>query len=292
MSDFVIVTDATCDLPQDFTDKEGIDVVSMSYTIDSKTYSSLDKNALTPHEFFQKMREGSMATTALVNPLSAKEACEKYLKQNKDVLYIAFSSALSGSCDSAMQAADELNRQYDNKVYVVDSKCASLGEGLLIYYANKYKKEGHSAEETFKYTEELKNKICHYFTVNDLFHLYRGGRVSKSKAVIGSVLQIKPILYTNHEGKLIPLRNAFGRKKALMGLIACMQNKIGDNKNEIVFISHGDCEEEAKYLAEKIKERFGIEKFMINNIGAVVGSHSGPDTIALFFVGNDKIEEQ
>lgn len=290
MKDFVIITEATCDMPADYVKREKIEVIGMSFTIDLKTYDSTDADCITPHEFYSKMRNGSMATTALVNPLTAKAACEKHLKEGKDVLYIAFSSALSGSHDSAAQAAKELNEQYPNKVYLVDSKCASMGEGLLVYYANKYKKEGHSAEETYNYAEGLKDKICHYFTVNDLFHLYRGGRVSKGKAVIGSVLNIKPILYTNEEGKLVPLRNAFGRKKALMGMVACMQNKIGNNKNEIVFISHGDCLQDAEYLADKIKERFGINEFMISTIGPVVGSHSGPDTIALFFIGDNRLE--
>lgn len=291
MKEFVIVTDATCDLPADYVKKEGIDVIGMSFTIDLKTYNSDDADCISLAEFYSRMRAGSMATTALINPLTAKDACEKHLKQGKDVLYISFSSALSGSYQSAERAAEELNKQYKNKVYLIDSKCASMGEGLLVYYANKYKKAGHSAEETYAYAEGLKDKICHYFTVNDLFHLYRGGRVSKGKAMIGTVLNIKPILYTNPEGKLVPLRNAFGRKKALMGLISCMQNKIGGNKNEIVFISHGDCLEEAQYVAEKIKERFGITEFMISTIGPVVGSHSGPDTIALFFVGDNRFEE-
>ena len=289
MKEFVIVTDATCDLPKEYTDKEGIKVVDMSYTIDAKTYDSTEKNGLPAHDFYEKMRGGSMATTALVNPLTAKEACEKIIK-DKDVLYIAFSSALSGSCQSAMSAAQELNSQYENKVYVVDSLCASLGEGLLIYYANEFKKKGNSIEDTLKYVEDLKNKICHYFTVNDLFHLYRGGRVSKGKAVVGSLLKIKPILYTNEEGRLIPLKNSIGRKKALMGLVSCMENKVKDIKNEIVFISHGDCIDDAYFVAEKIKEMFGINDFMINTIGPVVGSHAGPDTVALFFVGKDKVE--
>lgn len=289
MKDFVIITDATCDLPSEYIQKENINVVDMSFTIDSKTYNML-KGDLPLDQFYQKMRNGSMATTALINPATAKEAIEKHLKAQKDVLYIAFSSALSGSCDSAVIAAKELNETYENKAVVIDSQCASLGEGLLVYYANEYKKKGKTLEETAKYTEELKNNICHYFTVNDLFHLYRGGRVSKSKAVVGSLLKIKPILYVNEIGKLIPLKNTIGRKKALMTLVQCMESKIKDPENQIVFISHGDCPEDAEYVSEKVKEKFGISDFMINTIGPVVGSHSGPDTVALFFVGKDKIE--
>ena len=289
MKDFVIITDATCDLPEEYARKENIKVINMSYTIDMKTYDGTEGNKLEPHEFFQKMRGGSMATTALVNPLAAKEAAEKYLKEGKDVLYIAFSSALSGSCESANIAAKELNETYkDNKVIVIDSLCASLGEGLLIHYAAQYKKEGHTLEETAKYTEDLKQHICLYFTVNDLFHLYRGGRVSKSKALVGTLLNIKPLLYTSDEGKLIPLKNTMGRKKSLMGLITCMEGKVKNIKNDIVFISHGDCLEDAKFVAEKIKEKFNINNFVIGTIGPVVGSHCGPDTVALFFLGDNR----
>lgn len=288
MKDFVILTDATCDLPEEYAKKEDIKIINMSYTIDLKTYDGSEGNKLDSHDFYKKMRAGSMATTALVNPLTAKEAAEKYLKEGKDVLYIAFSSALSGSCESAKIAAKELNQIYDNKVKVIDSLCASLGEGLLIHYAAQYKKAGHTFEETAKYTEDLKQRICHYFTVNDLFHLYRGGRVSKSKALVGTLLNIKPLLYTNAEGKLIPLKNTMGRKKSLMGLVACMENKVKNTKNDIVFISHGDCLDDAKFVAEKVKEKFGINNFLIGTIGAVVGSHSGPDTVALFFLGENR----
>jgi len=238
------------------------------------------------------MRGGSMATTALVNPLSAKEAMEVHLKNGKNVLYIAFSSALSGSCQSAKIAADELKDKYENNVVVIDSLCASLGEGLLVHYANEYKKQGKAFSETVSYIEDLKNHICHYFTVNDLFHLYRGGRVTKGKAIVGSLLKIKPLLYVNEEGRLIPLKNAIGRKKSLMGLVSCMENKITNPEKQTIFISHGDCLDDVNYLAGKITEKFGITDFVINNVGTVIGSHSGPDTVAVFFIGADKIENK
>lgn len=290
MKEFLIITDSTCDLPEDFTKKENIKVVNLSYTIDSKTYDGSESNRLDPHDFYEKMRAGHMSTTALINPLQAKEAIEKVFSEGKDVLYIAFSSALSGSCQSAVMAAKEFEGKSENKVKVIDSLSASLGEGLLVYYANEYKKAGHSLEETYDYTEKLKHKICHYFTVNDLFHLYRGGRVTKGKAIVGSLLKIKPVLYTNEDGKLIPLKNVMGRKKALINLVECMQSKAKNIKNDIVFISHGDCADDARYVAELVKENFGIKDFMIGTIGPVIGSHSGPDTVALFFIGESRYE--
>jgi DegV family protein with EDD domain len=291
MEQFVIITDATCDLPSDFTEKENISVVNMNYTIENETFST-DKTSLPLSEFYSKMRNGKLATTTLINPATAKEAIEKHLKNGKDVLYIAFSSALSGSCQSAFTAANELKDKYENKVAVIDSLCASLGEGLLVYYANEYKKQGKSLAETAEYIENLKRRICHYFTVNDLFHLHRGGRLTKGKALVGSLLHIKPILYVNDEGRLIPLKNSMGRKKSLMELVSCMEKKVTNPEGQIVFISHGDCKDDAYYLAEKVKEKFGITDFMINTIGPIVGSHSGPGTVALFFVGKDKIENK
>lgn len=291
MNNFAIITDSTCDLPKSFIEKEDIVVINLLYTIDSKTYDGSENNNLSPEQFYKKMRAGNMATTALINPLMAKEAIEKQFKLGKDVLYISFSSALSGSYQSAVIAMEELKEQYDNKITVIDSKCASLGEGLLIYYANEYRKKDKSYEDTVEYIKDLRHHICHYFTVNDLFHLYRGGRVTKSKAVVGSLLKIKPILYVNEEGKLIPLKNSIGRKKSLMGLVSCMENKI-ENENQTVFISHGDCIEDADFLAKKVEEKFGIKDFLISTIGPVIGSHSGPDTVALFFVGKDKIENK
>lgn len=289
--DFVIVTDATSDLPKDYVTAENVHVVNMSYTIDSKSYTSGDPASPVPHEFYQMMRSGLMATTALINPLTAKEAAEKHLKQGKDVLYIAFSSALSGSCESAIIAAKELNDIYkDNKVIVVDSLCASLGEGLLVYLAVEHKKKGHTLQETAEYVEGIRQNICHYFTVNDLFHLHRGGRVSKSKALVGTLLKIKPLLYVNEEGRLIPLKNVMGRKKALAGLASSMQEKLGDIKNDIVFISHGDCIEDVEFVKEQIRQKTGIQNFLVSEIGPVVGSHSGPDTVALFFLGTGRKE--
>ncbi len=290
IKDFVIITETTCDLPKEYTDKEGIHIVNMEYTIDLKTYGGSTGQELTTHEFYEKMRGGAMATTALVNPLTASDAMEQYLKQGKGVLYIAFSSGLSGSCQSAVAAGRELEEKYPGKIAVTDSLAASMGQGLLVYFAAEYKKAGHSLAETAAYIDSIKNDLCHYFTVNDLFHLYRGGRVSKGKAIVGSILKIKPLLHVDLEGHLIPVKNVMGRKKALSGLVDRMEEKTKGVKNDIVFISHGDCPEDAEFVRKEISEKLGIKNFMISGIGPVIGSHSGPDTVALFFLGNGKAE--
>ena len=241
-------------------------------------------------EFYDKMRGGAMATTALVNPFTARDAMERYLKQGKGVLYLAFSSGLSGSCQSAIAAGKELEEKCPGMVAVVDTLAASMGQGLLVYYAAEYRKGGHNLSETAAYIEDLKHRLCHYFTVNDLFHLYRGGRVKKSTAIVGTILKIKPLLHVDTEGHLIPVKNIMGRKKALLGLVDRMEEKTKGVKNDIVFISHGDCIEDAEFVKKEITERFGIQNFVISGIGTVVGSHSGPETVALFFVGTGKAE--
>lgn len=290
VKDFVIITETTSDLPKEYVAKEQIHIVGMEYTIDLKTYGGSTGNELSPHEFYEKMKAGGMATTALVNPLTAQDAMEKYLKQGKGVLYLAFSSGLSGSCQSAITAGKELEEKYPGKVAVLDTLAASMGQGLLVYHAVQYKKSGHDLRETAAYIEDLRHRLCHYFTVNDLFHLYRGGRVTKSKAIVGSILKIKPLLHVDLEGHLIPLKNVIGRKKSLIGLVDRMEEKTKGVKNDMVFISHGDCIEDAEFVKKAIAERFGIKNFMISDIGPVIGSHSGPETVALFFIGTGKAE--
>lgn len=290
MKNFIITTDNNADLPDNYVESSGLSILSLSYMIDGETY---DKEHELPYNvFYDKMRKGSMPTTSQINPDMAKEKFKKIIEeQDSDILHIAFSSGLSGSYNSTLVAAGELAEEYpEHKIVVIDSLSASLGQGLLVYKAVELKGQGKSMEEIEKWLEKNKLHLCHYFTVDDLNHLYRGGRVSRSAAFIGTVINIKPILHVDDEGHLIPIGKVRGRKRSLITLVDNMEKQMGSyrNQNDIVFISHGDCEDDAEYVASLIKERFGIDSFMINYVGPTIGAHSGPGTIALFFMGEKR----
>ena len=289
MNDFVIITDATCDLPEDVVMENQLVVIPMGYTMDGEEYKGTPDNKLNAKDFYNKVRAGSLPKTAQITPDEYSRCFEGYLQQGKDVLYLAFSSALSGSCSNAFLCMQELQEKYpENKIYVVDSRGASLGEGLLVWYAAQMKKDGANIEEIKQWAEENRDHLCHYFTVDDLNHLHRGGRVSKAAAVFGTMLGVKPVLHVDNEGRLIPVAKVRGRKQSLHALVDKMEQLQGSYKNEIVFVSHGDCIQDAQYTADLVKQRFGIQRFIINDIGPVIGSHSGPGTVALFFLGEQK----
>ena len=289
MKEFIITTDTTCDLPEDYIKKHKVRVIPLYYSFGDVVYG--DKTNLEPKEFYDKMRDGAMPTTMAVNPDSALDVFSSLLDEGYDILHIAFSSALSGSCSVATTVARDLceERQGAN-IRVVDSLCASLGEGLLIHKAVKMKEEGQSIDEVVDWLENNKLNLCHIFTVDDLHHLHKGGRVSKTTAIIGSLINVKPVLHVDNEGRLVPLNNVRGRKKALNSLVDQMEKRLPgfENKNDIVFISHGDSREDAEYVASIIKDRLGIENFLINYVSPTIGSHSGPGTIALFFMGKQR----
>ena len=287
---YVISTDTTCDFPEEYYQQHDLNVLALSYILDGETYFRGGKE-LSSEDFYAKMRSGSMPTTSQVNPESARASFEPILKEGKDILHIAFSSGLSGSANSARIAAEELMEEYpDRKIIVVDSLCASLGEGLLVHKAIAKKEAGMGLEELAAWCEDNKLHIIHSFTVDDLFHLYRGGRVSRAAAVVGTMISLKPVMHVNNEGKLIPLFNVRKRKRSLQALVDAMEQKQGSfaGKNDIVFISHGDCLEEAEYVKKLVQERFGITNFIINPVGPVIGAHSGPGTMALFFMGDER----
>lgn len=289
MSEYVITTDNNSDLPESYYTEHGVGCMYLSYAMDGKNYTH--GNFLPEHEFYEAMRNGSMPTTAQVNPENAKALLEPYVKAGKDILHIAFSSGLSGTYNSSRIAAQELMEEYpDRKIIVVDSLAASLGQGLLVYLAQQKKEQGEDLETVAKWAEENKLHIIHLFTVNDLNHLYRGGRVSKTTAVVGSVLNIKPVLHVDNDGKLVAIGKVRGRKKSLLELVKLMDEKIGNYHDscDTIFISHGDCEEEARYVEEKVKEKYQIKTVVINQVGATIGAHSGPGTMALFFVGEER----
>lgn len=287
MMDYLITTDNMTDLPDSYFQEHGLGVMSLTYMIDGKTYSK--KNELPYKEFYAKMRAGSMPTTSQVNPDEAKEELRVFLEKTNHLIHIAFSSGLSGSYNSARIAAEELMEENpDVKITVIDSLCASLGEGLLVHKAVMLKEQGMDYDELVNWLENNKLHLVHNFTVDDLFHLYRGGRVSKAAAILGTMVNLKPVLHVDNEGHLIPVAKVRGRKKSIAALVDSMEKQIGSyrGKNDIVFISHGDCLEDAEYLRDMIKEKLGIQEFLINPVGPTIGAHSGPGTLALFYMGD------
>lgn len=289
MKSFVITTDTTCDLPEDYIRQHNISLLPLYYSFDNTVYR--DKVFLEPKEFYDKMRKGAMPNTMAANPENARALFTSLLDQGYDILHLAFSSALSGSCSVAETVARELREERpDANIFVIDSLCASLGEGLFVHKAVELKENGKSIEETAQWLEKNKLNFCHLFTVDDLFHLHRGGRVSKATAIIGTLINVKPVLHVDNEGRLIPLNNVRGRKKALTSLVDQMEARLKDYplQNDIIFISHGDCKEDAEFVADLIRERFGIKEFLINYICPTIGSHSGPGTVALFFMGKER----
>lgn len=289
MSDYVIMTDNMADLPEEYIQEHGLEVLSLSYILDGETYDR--QHPLEVREFYNRMRNGSMPTTSQINPEQTKEAFTTCLKEGKDVLYIAFSSGLSGTYNSGRVAAEEIQEEGcfpERKLLVLDSLSASLGEGLLVHKAVQMKEAGKTIDEVADWIQENKLHLCHNFTVDDLFHLHRGGRVSKATAVLGTMINIKPILHVDNEGHLIAIGKVRGRKKSLTALVDRMGEQIRGFDNPEVFISHGDCLEDAEYVKKLVQERFGVEKFIINYVGPTIGAHSGPGTMALFFMGNPR----
>ena len=294
MRDFVIMTDVTCDLPQSYYEKNNIPVVPFMYTIDTVDYDGSFEHSLNPHLFYEKLKSGSMAKTAAVPPDTLCRFFEHALKDGKDVVYLGFSSGLSSTYQNACIARDEVLPSYEGAVIrCVDSLCASLGQGLFVdLIVRKAGEPGIDANALADYAESVKQNVCHYFTVDDLHHLYRGGRVSKTAAIFGTMLGIKPILHVDEAGHLIPIGKVRGRKPSLDALVAKMGTKIDGQENPYVFISHGDCEKDAEYVAKQVKEKYGIKTKIINAIGPVIGTHSGPGTVALFFIGGDRSEKK
>lgn len=287
---YVIVTDSCSDLTLKMVKEMNVDVVPLSVEIDGKVYRHYpDERELTVKDFYDKLRDKRVATTSLVNVGAYLEFFEEKLKQGKDILYIAFSSALSGSYQSSVIASKELNEKYtDRKIVVVDSLSASMGQGLLIWYAYQKQKEGLSILEVAKWVEDHKLNLCHLFTVDDLGTLKRGGRLSGTQAFLGSLLKVKPVLHVTDEGKLVPIKKARGRKTSLQILVDLMKETITDSKNQTIFISHGDDLKDAEYIAQLIQEQIGVKHIEYGYIGPVVGAHSGPKTIALFFMGKQR----
>ena len=287
MNEFVIVSDSTVDLPKEYLQSKQVPIISLSYIMDGVTYEEMD--GLSHKEFFEKLRAGSLPTTSQINPEQAREALESFAKEGKDILYIGFSSGLSGSYNSVRMAAEDLKEEYpDINIITIDSLCACMGEGLLLYKALELKEHGMSMEEIAKWVEANKLHICHNVTVDDLNHLHGGGRISKTTAVVGSMIKIKPIIHMSDEGKLVVIGKERGRKKSLVSIVDRMEKQMQGYDNDIVMITHGDCIEDAEFVKKQVEERFGIHNVMINGIGSVIGSHTGAGVVAVFFMGDKR----
>ena len=285
MKDYIVTVNSTVDVPKEWLKERGVPFIPLKYTIDGETYQ--DMMGLSAREFFDKLREGKMSVTSQVNPQEAKEALEPFLKEGKDVLHLAFSSGLSGTCASMRLAAEELKEKYpEREIIVVDTLCACMGEALLLYYVLKRKSEGLTIQEAAEWAEEHKLNICHNVTIDDLHHLQRGGRVSKTAAVFGTMVQIKPMIHMDNEGKLQVIGKERGRKKSLQKIVERSAGQSKGYENDLVMITHGDCIEDAEYVAELVRRKMGITNILINNIGTVIGSHTGPGVVAVFCMGD------
>ena len=282
-----IITDNCCDFPADMYHNLDLSVVPLVVRFQNEEVSQYSERWL--KKMYAGMREGEVATTSAVNPQGWEDVMEPVLAGGQDVLVLAFSSGLSTTYQSAVIAATELAEKYpDRKIRVIDTLCASLGQGLLVWYACQKRNEGMGFEELADWCENAKKNLCMWFTVDDLMFLKRGGRVSAATALVGTMLQIKPVLHVDDEGHLINVSKARGRKAA----IEALAKKVGETglpgENDTVFISHGDCLEDAQLLEKILQEKYGVKKAFIYYVGAVIGSHAGPGTLALFFMGNKR----
>lgn len=290
MRDFVLMTDSCCDMTAEMEKDLEISVLPLTLQMGENAYRNwLDGREIGFHEFYERIRGGETALTSAVSVGDFEDRMREILDAGKDILCINFSSALSGTYQSAVIAAEDLQEEYpEAKIYVVDSLSASLGQGMLLSLCARQKREGKTIEEVRDYAEETKGKIAHWFTVDDLNYLKRGGRISAATAALGTVLSIKPILKVDETGHLISAGKARGRKAALKALVDRMEETAVNPGEQTVFISHGDCEEDALFVADEIRRRFGTKEICINYVGPVIGNHTGPGVVALLFLAESR----
>ena len=290
MRDYVLMTDSCCDLSAPLAQELGILVLPLSLELSGQTYHNyLDGREIGFSQFYDRIRAGETATTSAISVGAFEEAMRPVLESGKDILCLSFSSALSTTYQSAVIAAGEMAESFpEARIHVVDTLSASLGQGLLVYLCAKQKQAGLDIDALRDYAEQTKGRVCHWFTVDDLNHLKRGGRVSATAALFGTMLSIKPVLHVDDQGRLIPVSKARGRRAFLTALVERMEQTAVDPETQTVFISHGDCLEDAQFVADEIRRRFGTEDIRINFVGPVIGNHSGPGTMALFFLGTER----
>jgi DegV family protein with EDD domain len=290
MNKYVIFTDSTSDLPQNIVEDMDIKVIPMAFEIAGKSYMDYpDDRELDTHEFYETLRNGEMAVTSLINTMTFIEWFEPFIKEGKDIMYIGFSSAMSGTYNASLMAAEMLIERYkDSKVICVDSKAASLGEGMLVYSAALQKEKGMSVEELHEWVIENRLHLCHWVTVDDLNHLKRGGRINPLTATIGTALSMKPIIHVDDEGSLMPVTNVRGRKKSLHTLVDRMAQTAINPEEQVVFIAHGDNCKDAMQLEKLVRDQLKVRDVVIGTIGPVIGSHTGPGAMTLFFFGTKR----
>lgn len=290
MCKFRLLTDSTADLPASLVEELDLQVYPMAFVLEEKAYRDYpDGRELDIHAFYESLRHGKMSSSSQINQQQMVDWVSPFLENGEDVLYLAFSSGLSGTYQSARLAQEELRERFPDRTFtVVDSLCASMGEGLLAYYAAAMRQKGCTLEETAAWLEENKLKLCHWFTVDDLHHLKRGGRVSPATAVVGTMLNIKPVLHVDDNGHLIPMEKVRGRRQSLEALVRHMKETIENPEEQMIFISHGDCPQDAEYVAGRIRETMTVRDIRIHTIGPVIGTHSGPGTVAVFFLGSHR----
>lgn len=288
---FEIVTDSSCNLVEDMIDEFGLHILPLTFMVDGEQYQSYLKGERTDlKQFYTMMREGKVITTSLPNLAESEDLLRGLLDAGRDVLYIGFSSGLSGTYQAIDLLLKDLAAQYPERtVRSVDTLAASGGQGLLVWYAAQKARAGASLEEVYTWLEENKLHLAHWFTVDDLMFLWRGGRVSKTSAWAGTILNIKPVMHVDDEGHLIPLEKVRGRKKSLIALVDHMdESAIRPVEDQMVFITHGDCIEDAEFVADLVRSRFGVRDVVINYVDPVIGAHSGPGTMALFFLADKR----
>ncbi len=285
---FTIMTDSAANLTTKQIVDYGVKVVTMSYVANGEEFPSYVEGQEPDYKaFYNRLRNKEHITTSLVSYDRAEALLKTELEAGNDILYIAFSSALSGSYQIAKNCMDDLREGYpDRKMIIVDSLCASLGQGLFVKYAVDMKNSGATLEDTAAWLEENKLRLVHLFTVDDLFFLKRGGRLSGATAVVGTILNIKPLLHVSDEGKLVSTGKTRGRKNSIDQLIARMGEVGQDLENQEIFIVHGDCIEDAEYAANEIKRLYKVKNIVINYVDPVIACHSGPGTLALFCLGS------
>mgnify|MGYP002568860590 CR=1 FL=1 len=288
--DFEIVTDSSSNLKEEMIDEFGLHILPLTFMVDGEQYQSYLKGEHTDlKQFYTMMREGKVITTSLPSLADSEALMRGLLEQGRDVLYLGFSSGLSGTYEAIELLTKQLAAEFpDRKVHAVDTLAASGGQGLLVWHAVQRARAGASIDEVRDWVEANKLHLAHWFTVDDLMFLFRGGRVSKTAAWAGTMLNIKPVMHVDDEGRLIPLEKVRGRKKSLHALVDHMEQTAIDPARQMIFISHGDCLEDAQYVEQEVKRRMGVQQVMINYVDPVIGAHSGPGTVALFFLGTKR----
>lgn len=288
--EYVIFTDADSDMTQWMVDEWDVQVQPMRFSLDGKEYNNYpDEREMSVKDFYKRLRAGGTTSTSQTNTPEYVELFRPAMQEGKNVLYIGFSSGLSGTVNAAALAKDELQKEFPEcTLVVVDSLAASLGQALLVWHASEMKKQGKSLAEVANWLIENRKNACHWFTVDDLNFLKRGGRLSGGAALMGTMLSIKPVLCVNNEGKLEPKDKVRGRKNSLLRLVDELEKTAVNPASQKIFVAHADCAEDAAFVEEEVKRRFGAKDVIVTHIGPVVGGHAGPGTLALFYMGTGR----